>query len=312
MKTLLIYGVDTIVGANIAPGFCEQYHVIGVATEGCPEIGSCQILSGEAATESPEQLLSDLKPDYVVDATCCGDSAWNPAANLADKQQCQLAVQRACACKQLGISYTLISSDAIFSGPWMFHEEDSQVQPQTEIGMRIHQLETDIRRVYPSALIARTHPFGWNILDEESGWIENLLMDLHSPENASGEIEKPGYATPIIVSELGFILARAFEENLTGTFHICGAERVNRQQFACRLAELSHINWMGSLLNNLHYSHAERSQFGCGEMSLQTRNIRKALCVAMPTLSESIAHLLDQQPAAEQQLIAEQQFCRAA
>lgn len=315
MKTLLVYGIESVAGANIANTLCEHYHIVGVATEQCPEIEHCQILSGEAALDPPGQLLNDLKPDYVVDTTCCGDSAWNPEVEFAPEDQCQLAVERAAACKQLGITYSLLSSDAIFTGPWMFHEEDSEFSCSSTLGKQLIKLEADVKKACPESFIVRTHLFGWNWLDEQAGWIESLLERMQCEPTTCDELSLPGYATPILASELALILARGFEENISGTYHISGAERVNRQEFARRLAAHFNINWLCNLSRSNHFSQSERNQFGCGETSLQTRSIRRSLCVAMPTLTESIASLLNQQPARQLQdqfSFTETEFARAA
>lgn len=315
MKTLLIYGVESVAGANIAHTLSDRYNIIGVAIGDCPEIDHCQILSGEASLEPPDQLITDIKPDYVLDATCCGDSSWNPDAEIGDEAQCNLAVERAAACKELAISYTLLSSDAIFTGPWMFHEEDSEQTCTSSLGKRLVKLEAEVKNACPDSFIVRTHVFGWNWVNCKTGWIEGLLESIQDKASHCHELSQPGYATPILASDLAIILSRGFDENLSGTFHISGAERVNRQQFARKLAELSHINWLTVAFHSGHFSQEERRQFGCGEMSLQTRSIRRALCVAMPTLTESITSLLDQQPLGEvqDQLIANRtEFSRAA
>ncbi len=315
MKTLLIYGVESVAGANIAHTLSDRYNVIGVAIGDCPEIEHCQILSGEASLEPPDQLITDIKPDYVLDATCCGDSSWNPHAEIGDETQCNLAVERAAVCKQLAITYALLSSDAIFTGPWMFHEEDSEYSCTSSLGKRLVKLEADVQKACPDSFIVRTHVFGWNWLDGRTGWVEGLLQHIQNSTSQCQGLSQPGYATPILANELALILARGFEESLSGTFHICGAERVNRQQFARKLAELCNINWLSVSFHGSHFSQEERRQFGCGEMSLQTRHIRKALCVAMPTLTESITSLIARQPIADfqDQLIAGNiQYSRAA
>ncbi|MBL4882934.1 MAG: sugar nucleotide-binding protein [Planctomycetaceae bacterium] len=315
LKTLLIYGVESVAGANIANTLSEHYHVVGIAIGQCPEIEHCQMLSGEAALDPPGHILKDLNPDYVIDATCCGDSAWNPDLEIGDEYQCSLAVERAAICQRLGSKYTLLSSDAVFAGPWMFHEEGSEFSCSFPQGKRLIQLEDDVRQACSDSLIVRTNLFGWNWLENKTGWIESLLHRMQMTSGACHELSFPGHATPIFTTDLAWILARGFEENLTGTFHICGAERVNRQQFASKLAETFNINWHRESFSNEHFSLSERNHFACGETSLQTRNIRKSLCVAMPTLTAGMALLLSQQPARKLQdefTISEAEFSRAA
>ena len=85
------------------------------------------------------------------------------------------------------------------------------------------------------------------------------------------------------------ILDRAHQENLEGTFHVGGAERVSPLKFAQRLADQFDRPWL-ALRRETTLNEAAHG-FGAGECSLQTKKIRKALCVAMPLLSEGLARL---------------------
>ncbi len=311
MKTLIIFGVDTVAGSNLAQSFSNSHHVIGICERDAPEISNCEILSGGAVTNQIGKLLDDLKPERFIDASCAGDSAWNPQATIGSEEQCQTSAALANACAERKIPFTLISSDAVLTGPWMFHEETSEEYSTSIIGQRLLNLEQHVQAVSSESLIVRTHVFGWNHASESTGWIEEMLEGMLRGK-VNSQWSQPGYATPIIVSEFATILSRAFEENLTGLYHIAGAERVNRIQFARRLAQQFEICWYGSGANTTHYTEAERRSFGCGESSLQTRAIRRELCVAMPTLAESTQALCEQSQAVLFPVTQEQPVCRAA
>ncbi|WP_296453224.1 sugar nucleotide-binding protein [Rubinisphaera sp.] len=311
MNTLIIFGVDTVAGSNLAQSFSSSHQVIGICERNAPEISNCEILSGGAVTKQIGKLLDDLKPERFIDASSAGDSAWNPQATIGSEEQCQTSAELANACAERKIPFTLISSDAVLTGPWMFHEETSEEHSTSIIGQRLLKLEQLVQSVSSESLIVRTHLFGWNHSSESMGWIEEMLEGmLRGKVNA--QWSQPGYATPIIVSEFATILSRAFEENLTGLYHIAGAERVNRIQFARRLAQQFEISWYGSGANTTHYTEAERLSFGCGESSLQTLAIRRELCVAMPTLAESTLALCKQSQAVLFPVSQEQPISRAA
>lgn len=296
MNTLAIFGVDTVAGANLARSFSADYRVIGICDHNAPELPGCQLISGDEATAQPTRLLADLQPQRVIDASCVGDSPWNPQASIGSEEQCERSAKLAAACKEQGIPYVLLSSDAVLSGPWMFHEEDSECRCSSIISQRLLTLEQSILQ-NPSALVVRTHVFGWSLSAGQTGWIETLLERMGQGQTCA-DLHKPGHATPIVASELAQILNRAFAENLTGLYHIAGAERVNRIQFARRLAQSFDVSWLGSAASGEHFTEAERKSFGFGETSLQTRMVRRELCVAMPTLTESMHQLREQQETA--------------
>ena len=292
MKTVLIYGIDTVAGANLACSLRSQAQLIGAADQQAPELIDCQILTGQAATADPRRLLADLRPDYVIDASCCGDSPWNPQAEIGQEDQCQAVRERANACHELGVPFALLSCDAVLTGPWMFHEETATDCCGSILAQRLLQLEQTVQELCPGALIVRTHLFGWNPL--QAGWIETLVERMQVGKICS-ELNQPGYATPVLASQVAEVVWQALEAGLTGVYHVAGAERVNRVQFARRLAETFQLTRLRMPLSESHFSQAERKNFACGEMSLQTRAIRRALGVAMPTLTESLEELAAQQ-----------------
>lgn len=292
MKTLLIYGLETVAGGNIATTLRSEFRIVGTALHGTPELHGCQVLSGQAAQTAPHRLMSDANVDYVIDASCCGDSAWNPTADVASDDRCEASIDRAKSAAALNIPFVFLSSDAVLTGPWMFHEEDSTEYSTSVAGQRLKQTEENILAAHAGSLVVRTHPIGWSPCG--NGWLEQLTERLQQGK-ACPELSRPGYATPLLASELATILSRALTENLTGRFHIAGAERINRVQFARRLKENLNLHTFRMQLTEQHFSKAERQSFGCGESSLQTRGIRRALCVAMPTMSESLQTLADQQ-----------------
>jgi dTDP-4-dehydrorhamnose reductase len=67
---------------------------------------------------------------------------------------------------------------------------------------------------------------------------------------------------------------------------------VNPLQFVQRLAERFDLPWLSIQRGEAPQERVEG--FGLGECSLQTKRLRKALCVAMPMLSEGLDRLAAQ------------------
>lgn len=295
MQTILIFGIQTVAGANIACAWSTKARVVGVA-DGTPlELTGVEILDGRIPGNEPARLLADVRPDLVLDASCCGDSPWNPKTLLATAEQCEQSAQRANACASLEIPFVLLSSDAVLTGPWMFHEEDSAYHCNSVVSQRLLKLETRVLETCPQSLVVRTHPIGWSPINnaKETGWLESLLEQARAGQPCQ-ELCQPGYATPILASQLATLLQQAIASGLTGLYHIAGAERVNRLQFARRLTDILGVRQFRSPLVEGHFSRAERESFACGEMSLQTRKARQELGLSMPTLTESL-EILNQQ-----------------
>jgi dTDP-4-dehydrorhamnose reductase len=288
VNTTLVVGVDTTVGANAAARLSDGQSVVGLAPGRHIAIDGCETQAfhpenpAEAAT-----WLSDVRPERVLYCGPEARSCWEPdAAERLSAASAAAAGTWAAAAQAAGTPFTMISSDAVFTGPWIFHDEDSLAVCRSPEATAIRDAEKLVREACPEALIVRTNAIGWSPTPL-SGWIERLLTGIEARRNVDCDCIR--HATPILAADLVEIIDRAWQEQLTGVFHIAGAERISPSQFAQRLADQFDLPWLAI---RREQTLVELPQgFGAGETSLQTKKVRKALCVAMPMLSEGLRRL---------------------
>lgn len=292
MNKTLVVGIETVVGANLAAKLADDQVVVGVTDANGISIEGVELVQVAHDADAIEQCLVDHAPDEVI---YCGPeacSAWDPHSGASlSESSVETAAVWAAAAKEAAAGFTMISSDAVFTGPWMFHDEESLALCQSPEASLIRETEKRVAQACPSALIVRTNAFGWSPLGER-GWLESLISDIENHQVLGCDFIS--HATPILATDLAGILCRAWDERLAGVYHIAGAERISPLQFAQRLADHFELPWLA--LRNEEETLTERpSGFGAGETSLQTKTIRKALCVAMPMLSEGLGRLRAQQ-----------------
>ncbi len=289
MDKVLIAGIETVVGGNLAAGLAQQTSVTGVAFGEPTPITGIQLEPQVASSpEAVRQIIQRARPSRVV---LCGNAArsgWDGSVPPGEADLEQTAWWSE-ATRESGVQLTLISSDAIFTGPWMFHAENSHSLCPSPPAQTARDIEARVLADCPDALIVRTHAFGWQP-GEQSGWIESLLTRLE--RGFDTDLDCIRYSSPILATDLTEIISGAWTVGLSGIYHIAGAERVNPVQFASRLAEQFHLPIP---LTMTRESLIDRpSGFGCGETSLQTRKIRRALGVSMPLLGEGLQRLFQQ------------------
>lgn len=287
MEHLLVVGIDTVVGANVAASLSDRYRTSTLDPQGKYDIANCDAVD---PADAPEKILADVRPDVVIYCGPASRSAWEPG--MRESIQDSLVAEArdwATAAHETGAHFVMISSDAVFTGPWMFHVESSPGLCQSFQSQAIRAAEQQVNDACPAALIIRTNAFGWSVAGGD-GWVESLLQEIQS--NRVVRQDHIRHATPILATDLANILERACLEVLSGTYHIGGAERVSPLMFAQRLADQFDLPWLSvrkeSALSELPQGFSE------GECSLQTKAIRMALCVAMPLLSEGLARLQEQ------------------
>lgn len=300
MHTVLIVGIDSVIGANLALCLVDRYSVHGlwqrepIFLDGCA-VSACP----EEHEHSVRKWVATVRPRWIVYCGPAARSAWqtSPAAAAIqepEERQPQIvagARNWVIAASQSDCPFTMISSDAVFTGPWMFHAETSRSYCPTPQALTLRAAERAVIETCPNALIVRTHAFGWSPgTSSGSGWIEDMLCDLRQCTLPPADTFR--HATPILATDLAVVLERAYRTGLSGVYHVAGTERVNPHQFVQRLADRLELpsptpGSRGTLLDR-------PAGLGAGETSLRCRKIRKALRLPLPMLDEGLARLRDQ------------------
>ncbi len=289
MNTVLVAGVETVAGANLAARLADEFHVLAL-TLNHPDktvIENCD--SACCPVENAQSIahwMNAVQPQRVI---YCGDAArtsWGDDLNVPlEQQRAILPAEWAKACHEFDSTFTYLSTDAVFSGPWMFHDEQSQCFCTTDKAATFRQMENDVLEQHPDALVVRTNVFGWSP-GTEPGWLETTLTEIAN--RTAGPFSSSRYATPIPASWLAELIARSWAEEITGVFHIAGSERVSEFQLINKLAMEFGLTPVLNAVSEV----VERPQgFGQGETSLHCSRVRKALFVPMPTVSESVARI---------------------
>ena len=289
MERVFIVGIDSVVGANTAVHAVERHAVAGVWLNQAVDIEGCQCEPAEHGAGISEQIR-EFQPDCVI---YCGPescSSWDATSGpRIINTGTDLAASWATAAHVAGARFVMISSDAVFTAPWMFHDEESETLCESAAARTILKSERLVQAAHPEALIIRTNAFGWSPTGE--GLIESLFQQIEGHRVVDQDHIR--HATPILASDLADIIERAISEDLTGIYHVAGAERVNPMTFAQRLADQFDLPWLA--LRRETTLTERPAGFGTAESSLQTKKIRKAICVAMPMIAEGLDRLSRQQ-----------------
>lgn len=289
MERMLVVGVDSVVGGNLAAQAVERCPVAGVWFNRCVEIEGCDCQPTPRAT-SIEAYVTQFAPDCVIYCGPESHSSWeSDVSSRVLTTPEEQAVRWAMAARTANAAFVMVSSDAVFTGPWMFHDEQSPSHCDSPASQAILRNEAAVRSAHPGVLVIRTNAFGWSPTGD--GFVENLFQKIESRRGIDPDHIR--HSTPILATDLADIIDRAVAEGLTGIFHVAGAERVSPTQFAQRLADQFDLPWLTQSCDTT--LTGPRTGFGEGECSLQTKAIRKALCVAMPMMAESLERLARQQ-----------------
>lgn len=292
MDKILVAGIDTVVGANLAAWLANRFHVVGLSWSDPISIAGCDtVVCDQNPAEAARQWVASERPQWIVYCGAAAASSWN-LPESADLDGACVAAARAwaTAATEFNTEFTYISSDAIFTGPWMFHRESGTCFCDSAPARVLRLMEKEVIESCPTSLIVRTNVFGWSPLASAPTHIETIVSSLS--EEQSLELDCVRHATPILATDLAELLEAAYTRKLRGLYHIGGGERVSPFRFAFLMAELFSLS--SRTLLPIEPSEEGRREYGAGEASLQTRRIRKALEMPLPLIREGLARLYDQ------------------
>jgi dTDP-4-dehydrorhamnose reductase len=282
-QKLLVIGVDGLVGANLALALADRCEVMGLFHTQPVRLPGCHTAAWDPADPEPSiARIRRQRPQWIVYGGPLASSGWDVPEPCPDGE----GLARICrllagACAELGSRLTVVSSDAVFAGPRLFHDEGSTATGRGPFAEAIRQAEKALQG--SGSLVVRTHAYGWSPAGTRPGFAERVWQSLI--EGRPVPFDPHRHATPILAGHLAEFLWLAYRRGLEGTYHVAGAERASAHRFAAELAAA-----FG--LKSGEPSSAEDSLEGAGgdylhETSLGTRKARRELG-PMPMLREGL------------------------
>lgn len=282
MERLLILGVDTVAGINLADSLGSGFDVLGVCDNAPVHISRGRVESHHDDAAALAAIVRGWHPQWMIACGSYSQSAWDEPATPSAKE-ITLAGQLAALGRELSSQVTLISSDALFSGPRMFHDESSPPATASAVAKGLMGVEQAVAG--PNTWIVRSHVYGWSG-GLGTSFAERLYQAI--ADGCSIAADGQRHATPILATDLAPLLARGFEMRLAGLYHLSGAERTSPHRFACELAAACGARW------NERPRASAAAETGLGETSLSSKRARRTLKMATPLLREGLTRFVAQ------------------
>jgi dTDP-4-dehydrorhamnose reductase len=285
MERLLVTGIDYPLGANLALALADRLDVLGLysrqAVE-CSHIATAPFDNGDSGALA--ETFRTWRPQWVVHCSVLSASSWDSLdAGPPDERESRLALDLADLAAETGSSLTVVSSDVVFAGPRMFHEESSPANSPSPRAAAVRDMERDMER--RGALVVRTHAYGWSPIAEHASFAERAYESLAAGIAPASDGRR--HATPILATDLAELLLRAHELRLQGLAHLAGAERTSSSRFVSELAAAFGLD--------VPSRPAEASPAAWhDETSLNSRRARRFLERSTPLLGEGLHRFAQQ------------------
>ncbi len=278
MPRLLISGTDTTLGSNLSAALADRCDRLESPLCRATKTSRSTAGNRDARTAEVAEQTCELKPDWIIHCGATANNAWE--ANTPDLDERPRLAGFIATTKRMATRLTVVTSDAVFAGPRLFHDESSPRSARTTPGMACRRVEDYLRG--HDLLHVRTHAYGLALADDAASfacrtWV--ALRDGYLPECDSFR-----HATPILAHDLANLLYTAFLKDVRGCLHLAGAERTNPARFALTLADV-----YGARPWRVVGESRGADQPGMPpETSLATRRARRILGVPMPLLIDGL------------------------
>ena len=220
VKQTLVIGSDSITGRAVAEHLTQQQTVRRIA------------LSLSGGKRAIEGKLKTQLPQCSTIIFCGGSSRSSWDANFGQFQpeerwlpQCVVSAQKT------GARLVMVSSDAVFTGPTLFHDDNSACFADDRISKAIRNAESMVS-AYANSLIVRTNVVDWS--NDRNGFCNQLRVALESGRKE--RVTASNYSTPMAAETFATTLTEVLATDATGIMNIAGAERTTPFHFAHQLA----------------------------------------------------------------------------
>jgi len=284
IEKLLVTGVDCVVGANLALSLGDRFEVVGLYQAHPVFLPGCTTAPWQPAHPAQcSDVLRRERPQWIIHCGPLARGSWDLPNQAPDGQQ----EARTCAVlarvsAQMGSRLAVITSDAVFAGPRLFHDEKSPPNSRQPFARAVRRAEEALEAT--GALVVRTHAYGWSPAGGPPGFAERVWENLI--EGRPAHYHPDRHATPIPATILAELLWVAYRRGLRGRYHISGAERTSAYRFAVDLAAAFGLR---SADASPHEGTSDRGPADhLQETSLSTRRARRELGCPMPMLREGL------------------------
>jgi dTDP-4-dehydrorhamnose reductase len=232
-----------------------------------------------------EHCVSEVTPRWILHCPLTAASSWDldPAmSSITDETGAAASMARWAAAHDA--RFTLLSTDAVFAGPRMFHTEASPLGASGVWPAAARRMEQVVAGT--NALVVRSHVFGWS--PQEDSFTEQAWSAC--TDRRPMAVDGRRHATPLLITDLAEFLAKAYQAELQGLRHIAGSERTSPFRFTCELAVALGVPGPQTAIpatsNAEFLDHAETS--------LCSRQAQHELDLSLPMLREGMQRFVAQ------------------
>jgi dTDP-4-dehydrorhamnose reductase len=234
---LLVTGASGLLGTRICQLATRQsYEVYSAHSEHIPQFGTPIKLDITDST-ALKQIFDKTKPDVIVHSAALTDvDKCEKEKDLAWKINVESTSNIAQLCHKHNSFLVYVSTDYVFNGEKGNYKETEQTAPINNYGLTKLKGEERIKQSEAEYCIARASVIYGSIpATGKVNFALWLIERLGKKEETKTVTDQ--WNSPTLNTNLAEMILEIAEKRITGTFHLAGATRLSRHEFAQKIAE---------------------------------------------------------------------------
>jgi dTDP-4-dehydrorhamnose reductase len=196
----------------------------------------------------------------------------------------------AVACAKRNIRFVHISTDAIFDGTKEgFYMEEDETSPPGVYSQTKLDGERAVQEVNPQAIIARVNFYGWSLGGRRS-LAEFFVNNLSEGKTVNGFTDV--IFCPMLVNDTARLLLEMLRKNLSGLYHVVGAQAMSKYQFGVEIARA--FGWRENLISPRSVEASSLTAKRSHNLWLSAHKLSTDLGREIPSFSTGLAEFYTQ------------------
>jgi dTDP-4-dehydrorhamnose reductase len=184
--------------------------------------------------DATRRAVTALRPSTIIHCAAATNVDWcEEHMHEAHRINVKASSFLAQLANEINAKLVYVSTDGIFDGTRGHYSETDLPAPLNVYAQSKVLAEQEVQQAHSSALIVRLTFYGRNVQPKQS-LAEWVLDQLRQGRAVPGFTDV--YFCPILVNDLAEIILEMVDRDLSGIYHVVGAEKISKYEFASRLA----------------------------------------------------------------------------
>lgn len=233
---MVVTGASGLLGLNLCLMAAQDHELTGVVNRRSLQDVPFTTLQADLTEKGAIQhLLEQARPEYVIHCAAMANvDSCERDPQAAQKLNAEVPALLAEACKQSGIGFLHVSTDAVFDGRRGSYTEEDQPNPLSEYARTKLAGEQSVMAANQDALVIRVNFYGFSLSGTRS-LAEFFLYNLMAGEQVKGFTDV--HFCPLYVAELVDVIFAMIGKNLSGLYHVVSPECLSKYDFGRRIAD---------------------------------------------------------------------------